>query len=109
MDNNKSIVHVPAGIRYISEWNQFTLSMFSDGPYIINKQIPGCGFTEYCLTSPENIILCSPRKILLENKESQHPNEVFYARNENDLDIIIDKTISKSSKKIKKQIIYTFS
>ena len=98
---NKFSIPVPTGIRYISEWSNFKLDLLCDGPYIINKQIPGCGFTEYCLTSPENVIICSPRKILLENKESQHLGEVFYAKNENDSDIVVDKSIGKPSKKNK--------
>ena len=80
-ENGKKIISVPKGIRYMSEWTNFSLNFFN-GPYIIDKQIPGCGFTEYCLTNNQNIILCSPRRILLENKESQHQGEVFYAKNE---------------------------
>ena len=56
---------VPIGIRYINQWKEFSLP---NHPCIINKQITGCGFTEYCLTNSDNVILCSPRKILLENK-----------------------------------------
>ena len=80
-EDGKKIISVPKSIRYMSEWANFSLNFFN-GPYIIDKQIPGCGFTEYCLTNDQNIILCSPRRILLENKESQHPGEIFYARNE---------------------------
>ena len=73
---------VPGGIRYLSQWSEFSIPNF---PCIINKTITGCGFTEYCITNPENIILCSPRKILLENKEEQHLGEVYYVRNDLDL------------------------
>lgn len=58
---------VPRGIRYLKDWNWFSLSQFP-AKCIINKQIPGCGFTEYCISGAEDVILCSPRKILLENK-----------------------------------------
>ena len=44
----KFSINVPAYVRYISEWQGFNLSMFPD-KCIINKQLPGCGFTEYCL------------------------------------------------------------
>ena len=81
----KIILDVPKGIRYISEWKEFN---FPETPTIINKQITGCGFTEYCINGPQNVILCSPRKILLENKESQHPGKVLYVRN--DLEEVID-------------------
>jgi hypothetical protein len=72
---NKINILVPAGIRYISDWPNFTLP---DHPAIIDKQLPGCGFTEYCITNKENVILCSPRKFLLENKTAQHPGDVLY-------------------------------
>ena len=64
---NKTKIIVPRGIRYINEWEGFHLPQ---EPSIIDKQITGCGFTEFCLTSEENVILCSPRKMLLANKEN---------------------------------------
>ena len=65
----KQKIVVPKGIRYLGDWTGFTLPTH---PCIINKTITGCGFTEFCLRSSLNVILCSPRKILLENKEEQH-------------------------------------
>ena len=50
----KEKIKVPSGIRYISEWNEFNFSKFP-GKCIINKQLPGCGFTEYCIRSNENV------------------------------------------------------
>ena len=64
---NRIKIEVPEGIRFLNDWKEFNLNRFSP-KCIINKQIPGCGFTEYCIRSNENIILCSPRKILLYNK-----------------------------------------
>lgn len=90
----KQTIIVPKGIRYLSEWEEFCLP---PGRTIINKQITGCGFTEYCITNPENIILCSPRKILLENKEEQHP-EVLYVRNEFEKSLNIDKDLNSLGK-----------
>ena len=90
----KQKIVVPANIRYISEWKEFSLPQ---GRNVFNKQLTGCGFTEYCLTSNENVILCSPRKILLENKEEQHP-EVLYVKNELEKDLGIDKDLGSSSK-----------
>ena len=75
-ENNKISIPVPPGIRYMSEWDDFNLNVF-DHAFIIDKKIPGCGFTEYCLTSEDDVVLCSPRKILLENKENQHQGEVL--------------------------------
>jgi hypothetical protein len=100
--NNKMYrekVIVPRGIRFISEWSEFNFSKFP-GKCIINKQLPGCGFTEYCIKSGENIILCSPRKMLLKNKWSQHKNEVYLVVNEMDKDSNIDKDLSKIDKSV---------
>ncbi len=87
---------VPSGIRYLSQWGDFSIP---DHPCIINKQITGCGFTEYCITNPENIILCSPRKILLENKESQHVGQVYYVRNDLDTCPKVDIDLNRVSNK----------
>ncbi len=88
---------VPKGIRYISNWKDYNLSDFNF-PHILDKKIPGCGYTEYCITSNLNVVLCSPRKILLENKEEQHPDTVFYFKNELEENIEVDKDITKSGK-----------
>ena len=104
MDRIKIII--PEGIRFLLKWEDFKLSNFPN-KCIINKQIPGCGFTEYCIRSNENIILCSPRKILLENKWDQHRNEVYLVRNEMDKDPNIDKDISKEKKDLSKPIFRT--
>ena len=61
----REILNVPKGIRYLSEWKEFSLPVT---PTIIDKQLTGCGFTEYCISCPQDIIVCSPRVILLENK-----------------------------------------
>ena len=98
---NKERIEVPAGIRFLSAWQGFNFNGFPD-KCIINKQIPGCGFTEYCIRSFENIILCSPRKMLLKNKFDQHRDEVYLVINELDKDPNIDKDISKDQKDIKK-------
>lgn len=95
-------IEIPNGIRYLLKWKNFKLSNFPP-KCIINKQIPGCGFTEYCIRSSENIILCSPRKILLENKWDQHKQEVYLVRNEMDKDPNVDKDISKEKKDSSKQ------
>ena len=97
----KEKIIVPEGIRYISDWEKleggFSLTNFKSPSYIINKQITGCGFTENCLVNNLNIILCSPRKILLENKENQHCGEVFYYKNDS-LESQFDKDISSDAK-----------
>ena len=83
----KTNLIVPRGIRYISEWKGFSLPEY---PVIIDKKLTGCGFTEYCITNPQNVIICSPRIILLENKESQHQGELFYVKNDLEKTLNVD-------------------
>jgi hypothetical protein len=88
---DKFTIEVPSSIRYISDWAEFN-DLFPRIPHILDKQIPGCGFTEWCLTSPENVILCSPRNMLILNKWEQHPEEVYRVYNSSrDMDPEIDK------------------
>ena len=91
---NKQVINVPQGIRYISEWNGFRLNDF---PHILDKKIPGCGFTEWAITNNEDLVLCSPRKILLQNKYDQHKGEVFLVVNE--YEKVIDSGRDLASKK----------
>ena len=76
---------VPYGIQYISEWKNYDLPI---GHVIVDKGVTGCGYTEYCLRNNHPVILCSPRKLLLENKFEQHQKEgnwnVLYLVNENE-------------------------
>ena len=97
----KETVIVPSGIRYISQWDSFSLPTH---PCIINKQITGCGFTEYCLTNSDNVILCSPRKILLENKADQHKDDVLYAKSGLDTFVNFEKDLTTETKKPEKDL-----
>ena len=78
---NKIPVNVPDDLDYISNWKTYTLPK---GHCIVDKGVTGCGYTEYCISNSSNLILCSPRKLLLENKFDQHQGEdnIFYLRNE---------------------------
>ena len=96
----KSTIIVPKGIRYINQWDGFSLP---NHPCIINKQITGCGFTEYCLTNSDNVILCSPRKILLENKADQHGDSVLYAKSGLDMFVNFEKDLTANTKKPEKE------
>ena len=96
----KSTIVVPKGIRYINQWDGFSLP---NHPCIINKQITGCGFTEYCLTNLDNVILCSPRKILLENKAEQHGDTVLYAKSGLDTFVNFEKDLTTGTKKPDKE------
>jgi hypothetical protein len=88
----KTTINVPANIRFMSQWKEFSIP---DIPHIMNKQIPGCGFTEYCITNNEDVILCSPRKILLQNKFEQHKEDVYLVVNTYDQDPGTDKDLTK--------------
>lgn len=98
----KHIIEVPKNIRYISEWDEFYTEIFPRFPHIMDKQIPGCGFTEWCLTNPDNVILCSPRNMLILNKYEQHPGDVFRVFNDKyDLDPEVDKDLSSDKPEAK--------
>lgn len=92
MEKHKIIV--PKGIRYIGDWSEFNLDNY-EGPYILNKTLTGCGFTEHCLMNDKDIILISPRRFLLENKEEQHRGDVYYFRNDNEVSIDFELDVDK--------------
>ena len=103
----KKTIVVPKGIRYISEWDKLEEGqrlrdqLPKDTPFIMNKTITGCGYTEYCITNPFATIICSPRLVLLENKEDQHKDmeNLLYLRNEYDTFESFDKDITKDDDK----------
>ena len=78
---NKTKLNVPYGIQFISEWEDY---IFPKGHIIVDKGVTGCGYTEYCLTNNLPIVLCSPRKLLLENKSEQHQGDpnILYVKND---------------------------
>lgn len=88
----KQKLEVPSGIRYMSEWEDYRIHSF---PHILNKQIPGCGYTEYCIRNSDDTILCSPRKILLQNKYEQHPYTTFLVVNTYESEVGTDKDLTK--------------
>lgn len=80
---NKIAIKVPKGIQFISEWKEYQIPK---GHCIVDKGVTGCGYTEFCLTNDKNVILCSPRKLLLENKRDQHKTDPGIMYLENDID-----------------------
>ena len=85
----------------MSEWKEYKLPK---GHVIVDKGVTGCGYTEYCLRNSQNIVLCSPRKLLLENKSEQHLQDknILYVKND-----IKDFQGSKSfEERVKDHIIY---
>lgn len=77
----KTTLTVPYGIQFISEWKEYQIPRGEH--FIVDKGVTGCGYTEFCLTNEDNVILCSPRKLLLENKRDQHINDpnILYLEN----------------------------
>ena len=69
----KTYIKIPYGIKYISNWKDY---VFPQDHCIVDKGVTGCGYTEYCLTNERNIVLCSPRKMLLESKSRKHSNDL---------------------------------
>lgn len=96
---NRTILQVPKGIRYISEYEEGYGFHLEDFPYILDKKIPGCGFTTWALTNSQNIILASPRKILLENKKEQLGDGIFLVKMQQP-DTEVDKDLNKVYKGI---------
>lgn len=93
MINLMDPIKIPRGIRYLGNWEEFKFSRFPN-KCIINKELPGCGFTEYCLNSDENVILTSPRIMLINNKADQH-QDVFLVVNDMDKDPNVDKDLTQ--------------
>lgn len=109
---NKTEIIVPSGVRFISDWSngnygdqQYHLEDFAF-PHILNKKITGCGYTEYCIINNQNLVLCSPRILLLENKLKQHEGEfnVFYVKNDFEKIIDYEKDLSGEVKRSRNSV-----
>ena len=110
---NKTVVEVPEGISYLSEWKEFAISI-PQKHFILNKKICGCGATEaFIRSSDTRVILASPRKHLLYNKYSQHLDDnVFLYRYNGDVEeyfkyhgeLKSEEAIRKEKEKAKKYI-----
>ena len=67
---NKQTIIVPKEIRYISDWDNLEEGrrlrdqLPQDTPYIMNKTITGCGYTEYCITNPFSSLWVERRRSL---------------------------------------------
>ena len=95
----KHEILVPSDLEYISDWESYSLPT---GHCIVDKGVTGCGYTEYTLTNNLPTVLCSPRKLLLENKSEQHQNDlnILYLKNE----ITDIKSIHELKNKIRNHI-----
>lgn len=98
-------IPVPKGIKYISDWREIVNYLPTDEPYIMNKTITGCGFTEYWITNDQDAIICSPRKVLLENKDKQHQDmsNLLYLKDEYATFQPYDRDLTKVDKSVLKE------
>ena len=99
MKKELQIVPSDEDIKYISDWKDYDLPR---GHVIVDKGVTGCGYTEYTLTNNAPVVLCSPRKLLLENKRDQHKDDINILYLENDITDI--KSINHLKTKIKNHI-----
>lgn len=76
----KKTILIPENTKYIGNWKDYVMPA---GHCIVDKGITGCGYTEMCLRNDLNVILCSPRRLLLENKADQHEADenILYLEN----------------------------
>ncbi len=98
---NKIELVVTENVKFISDWKDYVIPF---GHCIIDKGVTGCGFTEFCLSNQDNIILCSPRKLLLENKVEQHPSDrnILYLKNDFEKTPDFDSPLTDKATKEKK-------
>ena len=99
MNKIKQVVPSGRDIKYISDWQEYKIPQ---GHCIVDKGVTGCGYTEYTLTNNSPTVLCSPRKLLLENKSEQHQNDINILYLKNEIKDIND--IHKLKNKIKNHI-----
>lgn len=64
---NEISIKVPLDCQYLSDWREFE-NCLPNGRIILNKDICGCGCTDYFLTNDSPVILVSPRRRLIESK-----------------------------------------
>lgn len=94
----KTIIQVPKGIRYFNKFEENYGFHLEDYPYILDKKLPGCGFTTWVLTNKDNVILASPRKMLMENKKEQIGSSVYLVKGSEIDSLNVDKDLNKFSK-----------
>ncbi len=85
---------VPTGIRWLGQWVNFDRDL-PPGKIILNKNICGCGCTEYYLRNDQPVILVSPRKELINCKmrSTNRPIPLFYFDRSEGLEL--DDTINR--------------
>lgn len=95
----KTVIKVPKGIRYFNKFEELYGFRLEDYPYILDKKLPGCGFTTWVLTNRDNVILASPRKMLMENKKDQLGDSIYLVKGSEINRLNVDKDLNKFSKR----------
>lgn len=87
---------VPAGIKFLSEWNNFESNIPAHcKKVILNKGLCGCGCTEYFLRNDKPTILVSPRRELINSKIIvPRKNPLFYFDRSNHKKVPINDSIN---------------
>ena len=107
----KHEIIVPKGIRFVGEidpetkrnkWEEYDIWNY-DFPHILNKELTGCGYTEYCLNCIHPVVLISPRRFLLKNKLDQHPGDVYYFQNDDEVSTDYELDVGDDKKGIKEK------
>jgi hypothetical protein len=107
----KHEIIVPKGIRFVGEvnpetkkriWEDYDIWNY-DFPHILNKELTGCGYTEYCLNCIHPVVLISPRRFLLKNKLDQHPGDVYYFQNDDEVSTDYELDVGDDKKGIKEK------
>ena len=72
-------IKVPIEYQYLSQWTDFD-SILPEGHILLNKEICGCGCTDYYLTNGQPNILVSPRRNLITSKlkNGRTAGKLFY-------------------------------
>lgn len=73
---NVKQVFIPKETKFISDLEGYKIP---DGKCIVDKKVCGCGYTQFCLNNGEDVILCSPRLALLQNKSEQNPHCHYFS------------------------------
>lgn len=71
-------IHIPNGIRYMSDYLGLMDILPQQGKYILNKQLTGCGGTTLFLHSQKPLVLVSPRTNILISKSKQTPGSHLF-------------------------------
>ena len=96
---------VPFYVDHISDWNEIFQEINFNGHIIVNKIVTGCGFTEFFLNNPIPTVLCSPRKILLENKHEQHFGTTYLVKNVLEKHVYVDQDLGVKSAQKEAEVI----